>query len=315
VAGAGNEAAKTPMGTVALIALGSNLGGRRAHLDAAVERLAASPGIAVRAVSTYHETAPVGGPAGQGAFLNAAAAIETELPAAALLERLHAIEAAEGRVRADRWGARSLDLDLLLYGGAIIRPSPGAGAAHSRPIPLQVPHPWLPFRRFVLAPLAEIAPDAVDPITGATVAGLLANLDRRPSYVAIHDPADRFARALLPEIVPALGAAVLHERDLEAPPDPAAAPSGAGHAQGGASPERWLVSPFWIGGRTNTAGGAGGGGVAGAHDVGPVPTFVVAEPPAAASHHGLPPILSVDPAEPSGLAARVLAACRASRPD
>lgn len=163
------------MGTLALIGLGSNLGDRKATLDLAVATLSMTPGVSVRAVSRYHETTPVGGPPGQGAFLNAAAAVETTLGPEPLLDRLNAIEHEAGRVRSVRWGERTLDLDLLLFGGLILE-TPR----------LQVPHPRLALRRFVLAPLAEIAPGCVDPLTGLSVAALLANLDRRPSYVAIY---------------------------------------------------------------------------------------------------------------------------------
>jgi 2-amino-4-hydroxy-6-hydroxymethyldihydropteridine diphosphokinase len=162
------------MATLALIGLGSNLGDRKAHLDRAVAALSAAPGVTVRAASSYHETSPVGGPGGQGAFLNAAAALETTLEPLALLDALHAIEAEAGRVRRVHWGERTLDLDLLLFGDAVLRTDR-----------LRVPHPMMALRRFVLAPLAEVAPEAVDPVTGRTVRGLLANLDRRPSYVAL----------------------------------------------------------------------------------------------------------------------------------
>src|SRR4051794_33153729 len=133
------------MGTLALIGLGSNLGDRKAQLDAAVAALAVASGIALRAVSPLHETAPVGGPGGQGSFLNAAAAIETTLDPKALLRSLHAIEIQGGRVRAERWGERTLDLDLLLFGDAVIDT-----------LGLRIPHPRLAVRRFVLAPLAQI---------------------------------------------------------------------------------------------------------------------------------------------------------------
>jgi 2-amino-4-hydroxy-6-hydroxymethyldihydropteridine diphosphokinase len=161
------------MGTLALIGLGSNLGDRKAHLDWAVASLSAIEGATLRARSTYQETAPVGGPGGQGTFLNGAAALETSLEPETLLGWLHAIEQDEGRVREERWGARTLDLDLLLFGDRVVD-TPR----------LQVPHPRMALRRFVLAPLAEIAADAVDPMTRRTVADLLANLDRRPSYLA-----------------------------------------------------------------------------------------------------------------------------------
>jgi 2-amino-4-hydroxy-6-hydroxymethyldihydropteridine diphosphokinase len=162
------------MSTTALIGLGSNLGDRKRHLDFAVASLCGTPGISVRGVSRYHETAPVGGPDGQGAFLNAAAALATTLDPEKLLEVLHDIETRGGRVRSVLWGERTIDLDLLLYGEKTIT-TPR----------LRVPHPRFALRRFVLAPLAEVAPHAVDPVTGRTVVDLLANLDRRPSYVAL----------------------------------------------------------------------------------------------------------------------------------
>lgn len=162
--------------TLALVALGSNLGDRAATLDAALDALAATPGVALRAASRYHETTPVGGPSGQGAFLNAAAALATTLDPLALHARLRQIETDAGRQRRVRWGERTLDLDLILFGGQVVETPE-----------LTVPHPRFALRRFVLAPLAEVAPTAVDPITLRTVGDLLANLDRRPSYLALLD--------------------------------------------------------------------------------------------------------------------------------
>jgi len=154
--------------TLALIGLGSNLGDRRAALDQAIARLADTPGLDLKAVSSYHETAPVGGPPNQGPFLNAAAALQVEatLDPFALLDRLLSIEREAGRVRDVRWGPRTIDLDLLLFGDRIIdAPS------------LKVPHPRMAERRFVLEPLAEIAPEARDPRSGRTVAELLEALE------------------------------------------------------------------------------------------------------------------------------------------
>jgi len=202
------------MGTLALISLGSNLGDRKARLDSAVATLAEAPGVLVRAVSSYHETAPVGGPGGQGAFLNAAAALATSLDPTDLLSLLQSIEQSAGRIRTVRWGERSLDLDLLLYGDRRLRSSHCPVGGHDE-IELIVPHPRLAVRRFVLAPLAEIGRDAIDPCTGRTVADLLANLDRRPSLVALHHRcASR--ESLFLKLVPRLRAVGLYYGEIPA---------------------------------------------------------------------------------------------------
>jgi 2-amino-4-hydroxy-6-hydroxymethyldihydropteridine diphosphokinase len=147
-----------PMEKVA-IALGSNLGDRRAHLDRAIERL--HDPISSLVCSRYYETEPVGvGP--QPRFLNAAITGETALGPRVLLETLLALEAADGRERPFPGAPRTLDLDLILYGEWIID-EPG----------LLVPHPRFRERQFVLEPLAEIAAAWVDPVTGATVGELL----------------------------------------------------------------------------------------------------------------------------------------------
>jgi len=189
------------MSTLALIALGSNLGDREAHLDSAVAALAAIPETTLEKVSTYHGTAAVGGPPGQATFRNAAASLSTDLDPLDLLHELQRIEQEAGRVRTVRWGTRSLDLDLLLYGDRII----DTGRVHNRVYGgysegLIVPHPRMPFRRFVLAPLSEVAPEAVDPLTGRTVSELLANIDRRPGCFALHDPRQQFPENLIPAI-------------------------------------------------------------------------------------------------------------------
>jgi 2-amino-4-hydroxy-6-hydroxymethyldihydropteridine diphosphokinase len=159
---------------LAHLGLGSNLGDRRAILDFALASLDSTPGISIRAISAYLETSPVGGPPGQRPFLNAAAEIATSLDPNILFERLQEIERAAGRVRRVRWGERTLDLDILLFDGLSSR-APG----------LLIPHPRMPFRRFVLAPLATIAPQAIHPPTRRTIIDLLSNLDRRPSHVAL----------------------------------------------------------------------------------------------------------------------------------
>ncbi len=154
------------MSVPAYIGLGSNLGDRCATLDAAVAALGRIGGITVAAVSRYHETEPVGGPPGQGLFLNAAAALVTTLSPLGLLRELQNVETLLGRVRTVHWGPRTLDLDLLLFGERVI----------DSPV-LTVPHPHLMGRRFVLEPLAEIAPDAWHPVAGCTIKELLTRLD------------------------------------------------------------------------------------------------------------------------------------------
>jgi 2-amino-4-hydroxy-6-hydroxymethyldihydropteridine diphosphokinase len=127
----------------AFLGLGSNLGDRWAYLRAAVGSL---PDVV--AVSPVYETAPVGGPAGQGPYLNLVVELDTDLGPRELLGVARRLEDAAGRVRGERWGPRTLDVDILLVGDlAVEEPD------------LVVPHPRMWERRFVLAPLADLAPD------------------------------------------------------------------------------------------------------------------------------------------------------------
>src|ERR1043165_9076214 len=151
----------------AYLALGSNLGDRSALLDAALSLLRLQPGISVQTVSSYHETEPVGGPAGQGKYLNAACQIQTSLEPRNLLRVLQAIETQLGRVRTEQWGPRTLDLDLLLYGAEVLH-------IQEAGLELIVPHPRMHERGFVLGPLVEIAPLAVHPVLQSTAKDLLA---------------------------------------------------------------------------------------------------------------------------------------------
>ncbi len=149
---------------VAAIALGSNLGDRGAHLAYAFTRLQAL--FVNPRWSAVYETDPVGVPDDQPRFLNAAAVGEPLLGARHLMEALLDIERERGRERPRAAAARTLDLDLILFGDAVIEETG-----------LVVPHPRFRERRFVLEPLAEIAPTLRDPVTGQTVAELLKRLD------------------------------------------------------------------------------------------------------------------------------------------
>ncbi len=145
------------------MAIGSNLGEREAAIARALELLDDPPQLSVVRVATVRETAPVG-VVDQPPFLNTAARLETTLGPRELLDRLLAVERGLGRVRTEeRWGPRTLDLDLLLYGDDVLD-EPG----------LTVPHPRLHERRFVLEPLSELAPDLVVPGRGRVKALLAA---------------------------------------------------------------------------------------------------------------------------------------------
>jgi 2-amino-4-hydroxy-6-hydroxymethyldihydropteridine diphosphokinase len=148
------------------VALGSNCGDRHAHLDYAVSRLRTF--LTNLTISRYCDTVPVGVSGPQAMFLNAAAVGDTTMPARALLDALLAIEDERGRERPYPNAPRTLDLDLILYGDSVIE-EPG----------LRVPHPRFRERRFVLEPLAEVAAELRDPVTGKTADQLLADLPGR----------------------------------------------------------------------------------------------------------------------------------------
>ena len=150
------------MGRVTVaVSLGSNLGDREGHLAFAGERLARV--LTNFRLSSFIETAPVDVIGEAPPFLNAAAVGDTETPAAGVLHAMQEWEQARGRIRLYRNAPRTLDLDLVLYGDQIIDAPQ-----------LAVPHPRFRSRRFVLEPLAEIAPEMIDPVTGLTIAQLLA---------------------------------------------------------------------------------------------------------------------------------------------
>ena len=146
----------------AYIGLGSNLENPRDQVTRALEELAAIPETTLIDASSLYRSAPIG-PEGQPDYINAVARLKTRLSPLQLLDALQTIEDAHGRVREERWGARTLDLDLLLYGEQHIQ--------HER---LTVPHPEMHRRAFVLVPLAEIAPELEIPAKG----GVMSLLER-----------------------------------------------------------------------------------------------------------------------------------------
>ena len=139
------------MSVVAFLGLGSNLGDRLANLQAAVDALQMEPGLRVTASSRVWETTPVGGPP-QPDYLNAVIRVETDLSARDLLDVARRVEARLGRVRKERWGARTLDVDILLFDEEEIDEPD-----------LVIPHPRIAQRAFVLLPLLELEPDPVLP--------------------------------------------------------------------------------------------------------------------------------------------------------
>jgi 2-amino-4-hydroxy-6-hydroxymethyldihydropteridine diphosphokinase len=151
--------------TAVVLALGSNLGDRQDILQGAVDAIVGLPGMRVTAVSPVYETVPVGGPA-QPDYLNAIVLADAARPARELLDRLHEIEAAFDRVRVVRWGPRTLDIDVVDFGGE-----------RSDDPELTLPHPRAHERAFVLGPWRDVDPDAALPGHGP-VAGLLAKADR-----------------------------------------------------------------------------------------------------------------------------------------
>jgi 2-amino-4-hydroxy-6-hydroxymethyldihydropteridine diphosphokinase len=160
---------RTPAAVTAYLALGANLGDRRRNIRDAIAAMVKTDGIGVTRVSNLLDNPAVGGPPDAPPFLNAAVKIKTTLGSHALLHRILEIEQQLGRVRREKWEPRLIDIDLLLYGEEIISSQE-----------LVIPHPLMHERRFVLQPLAEIAPDAVHPVLQMTIAGLLQNLDRPP---------------------------------------------------------------------------------------------------------------------------------------
>jgi 2-amino-4-hydroxy-6-hydroxymethyldihydropteridine diphosphokinase len=152
---------------LAVISIGSNLGNRLENLQGAIDALEDTPGVRVKAVSPVYETEPWGvAPGSQPAYFNAVVVVKTTLPPSSLLERAHAVEEAFHRVRDERWGARTLDVDIVTY----------ANVVSDDPV-LTLPHPRAHERAFVLAPWHDVDPEAQVPGRGP-VADLLAVVTR-----------------------------------------------------------------------------------------------------------------------------------------
>ncbi len=223
-----------------VIGLGANLGDRSATLAAALRRLDESPNIKVLARSAWRETPAVGGPANQSAYLNGAALLQASLDPEALLATLLRVEAACGRVRGERWSARTIDLDLLLY-DAVVETGPR----------LTLPHPRLAFRRFVLEPAVEVAPRMVHPLIGWSLKRILQHLNESADYVAIASPAGRSAALVAEAVCARVGAIRLSLTGADSggrkPATPIELLQGAEKLlDRSAWPRsRWVVSDFW----------------------------------------------------------------------
>lgn len=160
-----------------LIGLGSNLGDREATLRAALADITALPNVQLVQHSDWYRSQPVGGPPGQGEFLNGAAVIDTSTAPLILLDELGKLESRLGRRPAERWSARTIDIDILLYGNEVAETAM-----------LTLPHPRMSFRRFVLEPAAEVAPRMLHPTIGWPVERLLLHLNAASDQVALVSP-------------------------------------------------------------------------------------------------------------------------------
>jgi 2-amino-4-hydroxy-6-hydroxymethyldihydropteridine diphosphokinase len=176
------------------ISLGGNSGPVAATFEQALGRLQSDGACRVIALSRYHATAPVGDQAGAG-FLNAAAELETALEPLELLDKLQTVERDLGRTRSTHWGPRTLDLDLLFYDSQIIN-SPR----------LVVPHPAAWYRRFVLDPLAEIAPRFVHPVKQVDMGTLRDRLLARPLQVSLAGSPSEYKTELIRLLTPSFAA-------------------------------------------------------------------------------------------------------------
>ncbi|MDB9319686.1 2-amino-4-hydroxy-6-hydroxymethyldihydropteridine diphosphokinase [Nodularia spumigena] len=159
-----SEELTTTKQTMSAIGLGSNLGDSLPILQAAIKNLDQISGITVKSQSSWYRTAPVGPP--QPDYLNGCAILAVELSPQELLETLLGVEQEFGRVRLEHWGPRTLDLDLLLFDDLVLDTPK-----------LKIPHPLMNQRAFVLLPLAEIAPNWIEPVSQLTISELAQSID------------------------------------------------------------------------------------------------------------------------------------------
>ncbi len=177
-----------------LIALGANLGDRGAVLSEAVDQLAADPDFSLEDRSEVLITKPVGGPSGQPDYLNSAAKFSTSLSPDQVHQKLIEVEQSHGRVRIQRWGARKLDLDLLLYDQQTIKTPQ-----------LTIPHPRMTFRHFVMQPAAQVAAQMLHPELNVTIGQLWQHLSSAPPVVEIATLPGPAVAQLLDETAKELG--------------------------------------------------------------------------------------------------------------
>lgn len=225
-----------------LIALGANLGDRQGNLQRALALLERPPELRVTARSRWFSTAPIGGPAGQAEFVNAAARIETTLAPRQLLDVLRQVEAELGRQRRQRWAARCVDLDLLLFDDLVLKTPE-----------LEVPHPRMAFRRFVLEPAADVAADLRHPLIGWTVGQLLRHLDTAAHYVALTGVPGAGKTRLAQAVVAATACCLVADPTGEWPAADAAGEAATGELVA-AERRRWRRRAELLAGQDWTAG-------------------------------------------------------------
>jgi 2-amino-4-hydroxy-6-hydroxymethyldihydropteridine diphosphokinase len=227
-----------------LVSLGANLGARAETLAASLTQLAAVPGITQIAVSSLHQTTPVGGPAHQPGFLNQAALFETSLSPHQFFRQLTLSEQSAGRTRVEHWGPRTLDLDLLLYDDLVLTTPE-----------LTLPHPRMALRHFVLAPAVEVAPTWLHPQIGWTIAQLWQHLQSAPPYLAIAGPPAANPTALATRLATELALRFVPLTLLPNSPRPSSPPSleslrlaaqQLDRQQFQSATSTWTVSDFWF---------------------------------------------------------------------